>query len=205
MVAYKARCGWGSTPQPGDPTVEAVTSLRLSLILTCFDKSPDQVWLDDVSVDHWSAQLASPASIFWRDGSVFVAVHPLNVFDHGREHGVALRQSNGFCLIDLFNYQGPPRTFTAHELLTTHNGYAIEVASADDFESFAAFRAFHGSPVVTDVYDPADAMRILRYEREGLSLGMELSPVSDGVKCRTINDRLAPERFFHAGTSSQSL
>ncbi len=198
LVAYKARCGWGSEPQPGDPTTEPVPSLRLSLLLTCFAASPDEVWLGEEKLSAWSAQRDEPASVFWRDGPIFIALHPLPAFNHGRRHALTLRQAQGFNVIDLFNYQGPPRTFLSEQLLTTHNGFAIEVASIDDWDSFAAFRTHHARPTLIDTYHPGDCMRTLRYEREGLSLGMELSPVSDGIKCRTINDRLAPEPRFEA-------
>jgi hypothetical protein len=197
MVAYKARCGWGSQPQPGDPTVEPTDSLRLSLLLTCFNTSPDEIWLGDERLNGWEGQTVQPTSIFWRDGPVLVALHPLSLRDHGRQFAIALRESNGFAMIDLFNYQGSPRTFTADELLTTHNGFVIEVASTDQWESLAAFRAHHARHQIIDHYHPGDCMRTLRYEREGLSLGMELSPVSDGIKCRTVNDQLATEQRFH--------
>lgn len=205
MVAYKARCGWGSHPQPGDVTVEPTTSLRLSLLLTCFESGPEEAWLGDQRLEDWRGQSVEPVSVFWRDGPMLIAVHPLNLYDHGRTHAVALRQVNGYHLIDLFNYQGPPRTFAAHDLLTTHNGFVIEVATVDQWSSLADFRRHHARPRIHDTYHPGDCIRKLSYQREGLSLGMALSPVSEGIQYRTINDQLAPLHKLRIESASGRL
>lgn len=190
MVLYCAKPGWNANSTVEDATIQPVSSLKLSLLLTCFGARPRELWLGETELDAWSGRGEAPAPVFFRDGRVYTAIHPLHLTDHDRDAAVVVHEANGFGIIDFVNYRGAERTFTASELMTTRNGFVIEVAEAPDFTSFAEFRAAHASPAIVDEYHAPDAMRLVRYDRDGLSLGMEVSPISEGVKCRTVNDQL---------------
>jgi hypothetical protein len=199
MVAYRPRPVYGKERNVGyDVERSPVTAAKLSLVVPSFWNPPVELFIGETRATGWEGESEQPQSIYLHDGRIFVAIHPLHVTDLGRGCGVRLEQSEGFGLISFVNYQGTGRTFAAHELPAIRNGFVIEVVSVDAFDDFSAFRAAHASPRIEDSFDASDGMRRIRYERPGLSLGMEISPYSDGIKCRTVNDRLADEPRFEA-------
>jgi len=196
VVAAWPKLGWGSTPANPDATESPTDTLKLSLMIPAFWGGPDEVWLGDAPCDQWAGEAAAPASVYVKDGPVMLAVHPLSIDAAGDGHrsggGVRLCTAGGFCMIDLVNYAGPARGFETGELLTLRNGFAVEVAAVGDDLDFAAFRRIHSAPQITDRYDWPDGMRYVSYIREGLSFELAFSPISEGIKYREVNGRLAP-------------
>lgn len=197
MVLYTAKPAWTHTPPVEDAATEPVTSLKLSIVIPCFFDKPDELWLGDRQVESFDDQSVEPISIFIKDGPVHMAFHPLISTDLTRAVAVRMATVNGFAMIDLINYRALPRTFNVSELMTCHNGFVAEI-SDQDAEGFAEFRQRHASPCITDQYEPNTGMRECRYERDGMALAMKVSHVSEGIKFRMVNGRLAPEPKFEA-------
>lgn len=196
LVAAWPKLGWGSRPALPDATVEPTRGVRLTILIPSFWGEPDEVWLGDRRCDGWRGEAAAPVAVFIRHGPVMIALHPLAIDRAGGSIGPAMRlhQCDGFSLLDLINFQADaPRRFTPAELLGLRNGYVINVASTDDID-FAEFRRRSALARVTDRDDRADGMRYCRYQSgrmDGLSLGMAFSPLSEGIKYREINGRVA--------------
>jgi hypothetical protein len=192
LVLYRARPAWGANAVP-DHATTPVSSLKLALTLPVMYGTPDEVRLGDTPVTNWSERAVDPCPVFIRDGNVYIAIHPLLACNYGRSHAVECVRHEDFAQICFVNYRGTPRTFTDAELLEAHNGFVVEMSQAAGWPSFDAFCDAHAKPTIHDTWHAADAMRRVRYQREGLSLGMEISPVSEGIKHRTANGRIAPE------------
>lgn len=204
MVLYRARPSWGMSAKT-DYALSPVRSLKLSLTFPRMYGDLDEVWIGDRRAKLWDDASVASQPIFIRDGTLYLAIHPLLLADYGRPHAVEVTAEAEFGQISFVNYRGEPRTFSETELYEAHNGFVVEFASADTFESFDAFRAFHAAPVVRDSWRADDGMRTVDYERPGLSLGMAISPVSEGIKYRTANGRIVPEPKFHASGFDASL
>lgn len=188
MVLYRAKPQWGTPSLVPDYAQTPIASLKLSLMITCFWNQPEEIWIGPNQFETWRGQSTLPCPVFIRDAHLFIAIHPLIQSNFGRENAIRLEEHNGFGIVSLVNYQGQPRTFSDIELSECQNGFVIEVASAKEyFGGFAAFRDFHSNPKIRDQYFEGDGMRLVRYTREGLELEMEISPVSDGIKSRSIN------------------
>ncbi len=173
-----------------DPVGVGVASLKLSLLLTCFYDQQPEAWIDDQRCEGLGGRSEDPAPVFLADGPVYLAIQPLAIDDHGRDAAVQVSVVNGFLMIDLVNYRGPKRSFSVEQLVSTRNGFVLDVARASDWPSFEAFRRGRADAHVTDRWSPPDAMRDVRVERDGLTLEMAVSPFSEGIKHRSINGRL---------------
>jgi hypothetical protein len=206
LVLYHGKPNWGQCSPFPDLETHPVGSLKVSVIVPCFWGQPDEIWLGERRVRPWTGSSEEPVSIFLRDGPLYLAIHPLLLTDYGRPAAVQLEVSDGFGLISLVNYAGKERPFSDVELMTCLNGFVAEASAARHWRSFAAFRAFHRKPRIADVYVPDDGARRTRYEREGLELAMEISPVSDGVRYRAVNGRLVePQKFAVTGFDNLRL
>ncbi len=190
MVLAWPKPAWGDPPQGIDATTQPVSTLKLSLILTQFWSQPNAVWIGDEPCEDWSAARENPEPVFLHDGPVYLALHPLHIDDLGRASAMTIEQVNGFGMINLINYIGSAKTFEYHDLLACRNGFVIEVGHAPDWHSFQAFREYHAAPRISDQWDTADAMRTVRYQRDSMALEIAMSPFSEGIKHRSINNRL---------------
>ena len=198
LVAYRPKPAWGCSALSPDCHVQPVRSLKLSLVVPCFWDRPLELWLGTKPASAWRGDNDEPCPVYLHDGALFAAIFPLALTRFSAGPAVRLEEHNGFGMVSFIHYDGPPRTFLDEELFTCHSGFAIELGSSADWPDFAAFRAAHAAPQIDDHWAAGDAMRLIRYERPGLSLALELSPISDGIKCRTVNDLPAPEPAFAA-------
>lgn len=197
LAACSPRPTWGSSPSIPDTATTPVTHLRLSLFFTCFHGAEQEVWLGSERMTAWTGQSLASESIFVRDGSIFIAIHPAIGADLGRAAAITVERSGPFGIISLVNYAGTARTFAPEELLTCGNGFHMSVADAADFDGdFAAFRAHHAALTLTDRFVPDDGLRYLDATLDGKRLALALSPMSAGIQYRTINDALVPEPAF---------
>jgi hypothetical protein len=173
----------------------SVESLELAIILPAYNGVPEEIWLGDHKLDGPNGSSQQPCSVFVKDGPIYLAFHPLLLTDHGREVAVRVRLVNNFVLISFYNYQGPTRDFSIEDFLLTGNGFVTEVASEREVGSFAAFRAKMQQVSVHDElftcvhYRWANLRRTI-YERDGLELACEYSPITEGIKYQTVNGRV---------------
>lgn len=183
--------------KPKHYTAIGTSSLKLSLILALREIPIDEIWLGDLK-STGNSESKECVPVFLRDGKVYVAIVPLAISNLGRKVAVRLSEDNGFQMINFYNYEGAETTFKRRGHLLTQNGFVCEMGSEKEYGSFENFRKQISSYEVTDKYctNPhmrATYTRIAEYKRAGLSLGIELSPVSEGIRYRTVNGYLAPE------------
>lgn len=200
MVLYRGRPSWGAATDWPDWNQTPVAKIRLDILLTCFQKRPDEIWLGPEQLDGWKGESKDPVGIFLSDHGLYIAIHPLNRTDYGRSAAIRVGQHKGFGMFSLMNYEGTPRKFNDGEIATCMNGFVIEVFSVREQSSVMSFRQFrerYSHVEITDEYAPADGMRRVCYRREGMKLEMSVSPISDGIKYRCVNDHRFPNHSFH--------
>ncbi len=108
------------------------------------------------------------------EGEVFLSVHPLIGRNLERKCAMKIWESSQFLVISLYNYEGPLRQFTQHELPKLGNGFVMEVRDAEDCKSFKAFQNEMGKARIFDqLYG---GRRRVHYARPGLRLSMHYCP-----------------------------
>ena len=187
-----------------------VTSLRLSLLFPALYGPVEELWLGDRRLPDLQGESADPVPVFVSDGPVRMAFHPLLLTNHGRSAAVRVELVNDYLMVSFYNYQGPARDFSAREFLTTGNGFVAVIESDSDsphpppaagggqgggLGDFAAFRAQHAAPEITDqllthVHSRWTYLRRTSYREGDLHLQAEYSPLSEGIKHLAINGRV---------------
>ena len=147
-----------------------VESLRLRLLLFCKQDPPERI---DVAEDR----------IVLNDAGLRVLFKPMVNSQIGDLEGASTvetcRDGDWLC-IDIFNYRGPEREFTDHEIRQIANGFVVEVSDG---------------PLQEEVLQaqPLDRyymhQRRIRYARDGVELSVAYDPVSMGIRCATIDGR----------------
>lgn len=171
-----------------------VNSLKLSLIFPVHYGFVEEIWLGDKKLDKFEGGCKKPCTVFIKDGPVYMAFHPLILTDYGREYAVKVEKVDNYMIISFYNYEGPPRDFYRRSLLLTGNGFVVEVRSENEIKSFELFRAMMKDVKVKDEFFTCahwrwTYMRRTRYEREGLTIKCEYSPVIEGVRYVDINSQ----------------
>jgi hypothetical protein len=174
---------------------KGVESLKLSLLFPAQYGSAEEVWLGSRKLDGEQGSSQDPCPVFVKDGPVYMAFHPLILTNHGREAAVRVELVNGYVVVSFYNYQGPSRDFSEQDFLLTGNGFVAEVGSEQESGSFASFRRLNQEPHIHDELFTCThyrwrSLRRTKYEREGLTLECEYSPVMEGIKCITVNGRI---------------
>jgi hypothetical protein len=169
-----------------------VSDISLSLFFTMRDRGFEELRFgrETIKSDHGASSLMQP--VFIRDGSVYIAIHPLVPVNHGRKNAIELSRFESCTILSFFNYQGEKRDFDREEFMLTGNGFVIEIADGEEHESFDAFCDIMGKSEIVDSYDVNfhkrnTYTRKTAYRRGSLELACEYSPVSEGVRYATIN------------------
>ncbi|NEW07121.1 hypothetical protein GK047_14025 [Paenibacillus sp. SYP-B3998] len=173
-----------------------VTSLRLMLILPIKDGEPDEIWMGE---QPWNPSLCSQESVdmcpvYIKDGQVYTAISPLVPSNHGRKRAVRIEKQSGYIILSFYNYEGVKRDFTKDEFLLTGNGFVAELGSEQQYGSFQAFKQIVSTPVMKDeylsnVHMRGTTVRQTVFERAGCKLACEYSPISEGIRYLSVNDR----------------
>jgi hypothetical protein len=169
-----------------------VSDISLSLFFTTGNRTFDELRFgsETIKSDHGTSSLLQP--VFIRDGSVYIAIHPLMPVDHGRKNAIELSRFESCTILSFFNYQGEKRDFDREEFMLTGNGFVIEIADNEEYGSFDEFCDIMGKSKIVDGYDinfhkRNTYTRKTAYRRGPLELACEYSPVSEGVRYATIN------------------
>lgn len=190
---------------------KGVHSLKLSLILKKPDEKIDEVWLGDRRMEGRDMASEESCPVFIRDGSVYMAFHPLLLTDHGREHAVAAKWENGFLLVSLYNYAGTARDFGMREMLLTGNGFVAEIGCREENGSFEEFRRTAGECCIRDEWQSTmhsrySTIRKTSFQKGDLCMACEYSPVTEGIKQITVNGQpLSQERLRITGFDCSTL
>jgi hypothetical protein len=186
---------WGAPPDADD--TGGITSIDLSLLLTCFHAQPQELRFGTRTLAGLEGESAEQVPVFLRDGPIYLVLHPLLLTNHGRPIALRSRRVNGYLQLSLISYEGPVRVFSEYELLATNTGFVMEAARAADWpDGFDAFCAFHVASEIEDTYRNGADNRQTTYRRKGMELAIGMSVVQEGIRFATINGKLASEDSF---------
>lgn len=181
---------------------KSVHSLKLSLVIPRLDETIGELWLGDCRMEGRSIESGESCSVFIRDGSVYMAFHPLLLTDHGRRHAVTAEWLDGFLLVSFYNYSGAARDFGMREMLLTGNGFVAEISSQEESGSFEAFRKAAGEFSIRDewqstIHSRYSTIRKTSFQKKDLCIACEYSPVTEGIKQISVNGQPLPEEKLH--------
>lgn len=120
-----------------------VTSFRLDLIIGYYAPF-DEILLGGARVGSLPARAGAGARLFFRDYRTYGAVIPLGPVPAAGTAPVSLSAGHGHLVYSLTSYDGPERDFSRQEIGQWRTGFALRIASADEFPSFASFVAYAG-------------------------------------------------------------
>ena len=187
MVLYK----------PKAFTAKGVFSARLCLIFPHRNGTPpEEIWLGDRKLEAGEGSSQTPCSVYIRDGAVYMAIHPAQLTDLGRDRAVTVERSdNGYTAVSFYNYRGEEKDFAARGFLLTCNGFAFEIRSQSDYESFAAFREAMSDyrledELLTNTHVRQTYQRRFAYRCGNRSLSGEYMPHSEGIRFLMRGNRL---------------
>lgn len=190
LMAYK----------PKQFEAHSIRSMKLSILLPCHFAKPEEIWIGGEKLKALSGESRAPATVFVKDGPVYMAFTPLALTDHGRMAAVRVEEAGRYVFLSFYNYEGEARPFDVKELFLTCSGFVANFARAAE-GSFADFMASVGDFSLADRVERSEGgyTRWIRYKRKGLDLQYAYSPISEGVMVATVNGRPRPEPVFSAG------
>jgi len=110
-----------------------------------------------------------PATVFIKDGDVYLALVPLAVTDAKRIEALRIEHAAKHLIVSLYNLQAKQaQTWSADVFAGTRNGFVIEVGDAKEYGSFEKFARIVGMAKVADTLE--DGIRTVSYSREGRSM-----------------------------------
>jgi hypothetical protein len=170
------------------------SSLKLSLIFPCQYDDLDEIWFGERKLDGMEGESVDPCSVYVKDGSVYMAFHTLLLTNHGRKCAVKAEKVNGYLTISFYNYEGEMKDFEVKPYMLTGNGFVAEFGCEAEAGGFAAFREATSQAQISDeqfanVHSRHTTLRKVHFERDGVALSCEYSPVSEGVKKIEINGK----------------
>jgi hypothetical protein len=156
------------------------SKLRLNCYIPIYDEI-DELWVGEKKVEKFPQYFSYSDIVFIRDANTYIAVRFLPATKLGVEHEVVFdiieEVSNPkMIVISSYNYDGPKRTFTAEETDNTRNGFVMEVAEANDYDSFESFKKHvKASQIEEALY--ANGVWAVRYTngKENLSIAYHLT------------------------------
>ncbi|HEX7573412.1 MAG TPA: hypothetical protein VF514_09975, partial [Bacteroidota bacterium] len=162
-----------------------VESFRLDLIFS-YHAPFDELLLDGVPVTTLPARAKAGARLYFRDHATFGAVIPLGPEPASGDAPVSLHAGNDHLMYSLCSYDGPARDFTREEIAGWRTGFALQLASADEFPSFASFITYAGLLHAVESGDAAGIRRVI-FSGPGGTLAAAYDPTAERFLSRTWN------------------
>ena len=187
--------------KPKQFEAHSISSMKLSILFPCHFAKPEEIWIGNEKLSAFSGESLNPATVFVKDGPVYLAFSPLSLTDHGRQAAVRVEETGRYVMISFYNYEGEARPFDVKTLFLTSSGFVANVADAAEIGSFAEFRQRVAEYSLSDRVERSEGgyTRWVRYKNSELDIHFAMSPVSEGVMVATINGRPRPEPVFSAG------
>lgn len=189
---------------------KAVTSMKLLINIPVHNGDVEEIRLGNQKLENYTGASKNPCPVFVKDGDVFIAFNPLLLTNYGRENAVTVEKINNFVIISFINYEGQIRDFATRGFLLTGNGFVAEAGSAAEHGSFDQFiKKMLGAKIYdvmeTNPHKRQTYTRITSYERTGIKLECEYSPVSEGVRYMSVNGWLPDQPKLFATDLDISL
>lgn len=182
-----------------------VESFRLDLIFG--HAAPfTALMLGGVPVESFPASGAPGARLCFQDGHTYGAVIPLGPDPRAGISPVTLELRNGHMIYALRSYDGPRKDFTREEIGRWRTGFALELAGASDFPTFAAFLAHAADLVAEESRDPGGARRAT-FSAPGGTMTCVFDPAAERFLSRTWNgsEESVDHLLVEGGTPPRAL
>jgi hypothetical protein len=194
---------------------KGVSSLRTCVFIPNNDwmhgeNSINEIWIGNTKLEGFEGNSTKSATVFVKDGDVFMAFIPLIGVDKGVKKPVTIEQKDGYTILSFYNYKGQAVDFTKRAFQNTGNGFVCEVSSSEE-SSFEAFRQKILAAKTTDEYRAYihyrnNSVRNTRYEREGLSIENEYSPATESIRFIAVNGQyLSKPRLEVSGNATKRI
>ncbi|HTO93483.1 MAG TPA: hypothetical protein VMM80_03900 [Bacteroidota bacterium] len=182
-----------------------VRSFRLDLIFGHFAPFTS-LMLGNSPVERFPARGGSGAGLFFHDGRVYGAVIPLGPDPPAGPAPVLLDVRHDHMILSLFTYDGPARDFSREEMLMWRTGFAVELATADEFPTFDAFLARAGELRATETQDPGGVRRAAFSSPDG-TMTCVYDPAAERFISRAWNGReeSTEHMIVEGGTPARAL
>jgi hypothetical protein len=162
-----------------------VTSFRLDLIFS-YHAPFDELLLDGVPVTAFPARATTGARLYFRDHGTYGAVIPLGPVPASGDAPVSLHAGNDHLMYSLSSYEGPAKDFTRQEIAGWRTGFALKLACANEFPSFASFVTHAGLLRAVESRDAA-GMRNVTFSGPGGTLAAVYDSSAERFLSRTWN------------------
>ena len=171
--------------------------LRLSLIFPAhFGTITRSIIGAQPSVSGAVGQSESVVGVSVEAGEVYIHVQPLLPTLLPRPAAVRFSRSNQYEMLELINYQGPPRAFTQQDLSRMVNGCVMTVSDRKAESSLEDFHRRLSRCAVTDYISARH--RYFLYQRQDVELEVVLTMDPFGVQTEAINGRHRPIPVFES-------
>ncbi len=172
-------------------------SLRFDTLIPLYQPL-DEIWLADKEIKSFPAHADWESPLTIRDGDVYLALRPLQPTDlGGGQHAVEIFEANHHLILSIYNFRaGEARSFPAYALNKAHNGLILEIGTAAEYGSFAAFRRHIASTRLSENMWLGE-VRQVRYISGGDELVMHYNPETQEVLESQVNGR----KIVHEGFS----
>ena len=170
------------------------TSAKLVILMPLHGKYPDNIIAGEENIFNYTANLKQPQTVYIKDGDVYLAFHPLEITDKGREYAQTIRiRDNKYLEIALYNYAGDAKDFARRDFLHICNGFGFTISSKSECGSFEQFVEHERKTVIVDrmittMHSRQTYVRHVDMCSEDMKLSCEISPASEGIKYMTCND-----------------
>ena len=164
-----------------------VKSFRLDLIFS-YHAPFDELLLDGVPVGTLPSHAKAGARMYFRDHATYGAVIPLGPVPASGEAPVWLHAGNDHLMYSLSSYEGPARDFTRQEMAGWRTGFALRLACAEEFPSFASFITYAGLLSAEESSD-ASGVRSVTFSGPGGTLAAVYDASAERFLSRTWNGR----------------
>ncbi len=172
-----------------------ICSFRLDLIVGYYAPF-DRLRIDEreISDADFPVELHHRARIFFQDYRTYSVIIPLISFPSTDERGMRIWKANDHLMISLYNYDGTAVNLSRDEVNRWRNGFAIELATADDFDSFEQFVRYASSIMIEELPNNS-ATRTIRIKSGRDTMELDYDPLREMILSRKWNGE--EERIDH--------
>ena len=207
LVLYKPKIAWIPSVDTGNCTEDlaahyrrqeisgnlGVTSAKLLIMIPLNGVKPEKILLGEEALVDCAGKSQSPRSVYIQDGDMYLAFHPTQVDDLGRDCAMTVRLRGDNLEIALYNYAGEKKDFARRHFLHVRNGFLFSAGSAEECGSFESFLAREKQTVIEDrMITSNHARQTFIRQVDAVTaqrkLSCEYAPASESIKFLACDD-----------------
>ncbi len=163
------------------------------LVISIPAKNINEIYVEKTKVSALPYRTENAQSVYIKDSDIFMAFHPLEITDLGRDAAMSITERDERIEITFWNYRGTKKDFSKREFLHVRNGFAVSVNSIQEIESFEMFVEKENKTIITDDFITTNHsrqtfVRAVDVNFDDMKLSCEYSPASEGIKNIACND-----------------